>query len=376
MKRSILIILTGGLLALCATVPARAQAVAAVDTGKVEITARELADRLVEYAETFLGTPYRYGANGPKRFDCTGYTRYVYGHFGYHNLSRSAKDQARDGREVDISDFHNLQKGDILAIGSRRNPKVVGHAAIFVGLDSTGRDPRFIHASVHGVRYSSMLTESYYANRILGARRILPDFEDYDVTFDSTATYAFEPEVGVHIAPDSLVLAENDRRIVLFENGKWAYVAEDGTLILPETGGHIILAGDGNWAPVREAKVSIPASALKADPRDLAPDPEASAKPATSAKPGTTAKSGTTAQSGTPKASAPKTTATTATTPANDTAAPTQPEQAEKVYYTIKKGDTLSKIAKQHHTTVSKLCQLNGMTTTTILKVGKKIRVK
>ncbi|MBR5100179.1 MAG: C40 family peptidase [Bacteroidales bacterium] len=370
MKRIILVVLTGGLLALGAAVPARAQAVAAVDTGEVEITARELADRLVEYAETFLGTPYRYGANGPKRFDCTGYTRYVYGHFGYHNLSRSAKDQAKDGREVDISDFHNLQKGDILAIGSRRNPKVVGHAAIFVGLDSTGRDPRFIHASVHGVRYSSMLTESYYANRILGARRILPDFEDFDVVFDSTAVYAFEPEIGVHIAPDSLVLAENDRRIVLFENGKWAYVAEDGTLILPETGGHIILAGDGNWAPVREAKVSIPASALKADPRDLAPDPEATAKPATSAKPGTTA------QSGTPKASAPKATATTATTPANNTATPTQSAQAEKVYYTIKKGDTLSKIAKQHHTSVSKLCQLNGMTTSTILKVGKKIRVK
>ena len=362
MKRILLVVLTGGLLALGAAVPARAQAVAAVDTGEVEITARELADRLIEYAETFLGTPYRYGANGPKRFDCTGYTRYVYGHFGYHNLSRSAKDQAKDGREVDISDFHNLQKGDILAIGSRRNPKVVGHAAIFVGLDSTGRDPRFIHASVHGVRYSSMLTESYYANRILGARRILPDFEDYDVVFDSTAVYAFEPEIGVHIAPDSLVLAENDRRIVLFENGKWAYVAEDGTLILSETGGHIILAGDGNWAPVREAKVSIPASALKADPRDLAPDPEATAKPATSAKP--------TAQAN-PRISPTK--------PADsDTSVqqPAQPVQPEKVYYTIKKGDTLSKIAKQHHTTVNKLCQLNGMTTKTILQVGKKIRVK
>ena len=362
MKRILLVVLTGGLLALGAAVPARAQAVAAVDTGEVEITARELADRLVEYAETFLGTPYRYGANGPKRFDCTGYTRYVYGHFGYHNLSRSAKDQAKDGREVDISDFHNLQKGDILAIGSRRNPKVVGHAAIFVGLDSTGRDPRFIHASVHGVRYSSMLTESYYANRILGARRILPDFEDFDVVFDSTAVYAFEPEIGVHIAPDSLVLAENDRRIVLFENGKWAYVAEDGTLILPEAGGHIILAGDGNWAPVREAKVSIPASALKADPRDLAPEPEATAKPATSSKPAAQAN--------------PRISPTEPADPDTSVQQQAKPAQPEKVYYTIKKGDTLSKIAKQHHTTVNKLCQLNGMTTTTILKVGKKIRVK
>ena len=58
------------------------------------------------------------------------------------------------------------------------------------------------------------------------------------------------------------------------------------------------------------------------------------------------------------------------TVPADETAQP------EKVYYTIKKGDSLSKIAKQHHTTVNKLCQLNGITTQTILKVGRKIRVK
>ena len=99
-----------------------------------EISVQELADRLVDYAATFLGTPYRYGANGPKRFDCTAYTRYVYGHFGITSLSRSSKDQARDGRQVDISDFRNLQKGDILLLGSRRNPKVVGHVGIFIGL--------------------------------------------------------------------------------------------------------------------------------------------------------------------------------------------------------------------------------------------------
>lgn len=358
MNRLLLITFASVLLLFSAAGHAQAQVAAQRDTGEVEITARELADRLVEYAETFLGTPYRYGANGPKRFDCTGYTRYVYGHFGYHNLSRSAKDQAKDGREVDISDFHNLQKGDILAIGSRRNPKVVGHAAIFVELDSTGRDPRFIHASVHGVRYSSMLTESYYANRILGARRILPDFEDYDVTFDTTATYAFEPEEGVHIAPDSLVLAESDRRIVLFENGKWAYVAEDGTLIIPEKGGRLILSGDGNWAPVREATVHVPSSALKPEPKETAKEDP---------KPKTT------------KPATPTTPRISPTEPAEEDSTvqkPAQPAQPEKVYYTIKKGDTLSKIAKQHHTTVNKLCQLNNISTTTILKVGRKLRVK
>lgn len=313
---------------------------------EIEITAAELADKIIEYAATFLGTPYRYGANGPKRFDCTGFTCYVFRHFGYHDLSRSSKGQAGDGREVDISDFRNLQKGDILLLGSRRNPKVVGHVGIFIGLDTLRNDPKFIHASNSGVRYSSILTETYYANRLLGARRILPDFEDYKVEFDSTATYVFEPDHGVHIAPDSLVLSDADRRIVLFENGKWAYVAADGTLSVPEGQGRLILSADGNWAPVREVKVSIPASALKPDDRDS--DKKPTEKPAVK---DTTAK---------------------ATTPAQ----PTAQMQGEQVYHTVVKGDTLSKIARQHGTTIGKICQLNNITSTTILRVGRKLRVK
>ena len=82
------------------------------EPAEVEMTAEELADKIIEYAATFLGTPYRYGANGPKRFDCTGYTRYVFKKFGITDLDRSARDQAHNGREVDISDFHNLQKGE------------------------------------------------------------------------------------------------------------------------------------------------------------------------------------------------------------------------------------------------------------------------
>ena len=40
------------------------------------------ADSVVAYARTFLGTPYKLGAVGPKQFDCSSYTRYVYKHFG------------------------------------------------------------------------------------------------------------------------------------------------------------------------------------------------------------------------------------------------------------------------------------------------------
>jgi murein DD-endopeptidase MepM/ murein hydrolase activator NlpD len=49
---------------------------------------------------------------------------------------------------------------------------------------------------------------------------------------------------------------------------------------------------------------------------------------------------------------------------------------SDKKYYTVKKGDTLSSIASKNKTTVSKICKLNGMKSTSKLKAGQKIRIK
>jgi murein DD-endopeptidase MepM/ murein hydrolase activator NlpD len=47
----------------------------------------------------------------------------------------------------------------------------------------------------------------------------------------------------------------------------------------------------------------------------------------------------------------------------------------EVQYHRIQKGDTLGAISKRYGTSVSKLCTLNNMTTKTVLRVGKSIRV-
>ena len=52
------------------------------------------------------------------------------------------------------------------------------------------------------------------------------------------------------------------------------------------------------------------------------------------------------------------------------------PEETERKYYIVKKGDTLSSIAVEQGSTVSILCQLNKITKTSVLRVGKKLRVK
>jgi len=45
-------------------------------------------------------------------------------------------------------------------------------------------------------------------------------------------------------------------------------------------------------------------------------------------------------------------------------------------YYTIRRGDTLSKIAKRNGTSISRLCRLNGMSSRSTLRVGKRLKVK
>lgn len=49
---------------------------------------------------------------------------------------------------------------------------------------------------------------------------------------------------------------------------------------------------------------------------------------------------------------------------------------AESAYYKVKSGDTLTGIARRYHITVKKLCQLNGIKETTILQVGRKLKIR
>lgn len=50
------------------------------------------------------------------------------------------------------------------------------------------------------------------------------------------------------------------------------------------------------------------------------------------------------------------------------------PTEGGPIYHRIQSGDTLSEIATQYGTTVSKLCELNGITRTTILRLGRMLR--
>lgn len=50
--------------------------------------------------------------------------------------------------------------------------------------------------------------------------------------------------------------------------------------------------------------------------------------------------------------------------------------RSKKKYHKIRSGDTLTGIAARHHTSVSKICKLNRIKPTTILNIGRSLRVR
>lgn len=117
---------------------------------------------LMNYANEKLGCRYRHGAGGPTRFDCSGYTSFVYGQIGY-DLFRGSQAQLEDG--VIISS-NGLQVGDLLFYRGTHRRNYVTHVAIYAG------DGKMIHADSRGVIYTD-LNDEYYASRFVCARRVI-----------------------------------------------------------------------------------------------------------------------------------------------------------------------------------------------------------
>lgn len=145
---------------------------ASVQPVKVESRVNlELGDKMVNYAKKFLGTPYVWGATGPKAFDCSGFTSYVYRNFGI-TINRTSRMQYLQGEKVNIS---QLQPGDLLFFSSRRAGRGnVGHVAMVASVDRKNNTCTFIHASVkRGVTYQKFPDNGYFSRNFIGAKRII-----------------------------------------------------------------------------------------------------------------------------------------------------------------------------------------------------------
>jgi cell wall-associated NlpC family hydrolase len=116
-----------------------------------------LGNRVARYAKHFLGVRYVYGGSSPRSgFDCSGFVRFVYAHFGV-SLAHSSFSQFRSGVRVSRA---GLKPGDLVFFHG------VGHVGIYIG------GGRFIHAPHTGTRVSIAPLGGWYSAGYDGARRI------------------------------------------------------------------------------------------------------------------------------------------------------------------------------------------------------------
>ena len=82
------------------------------------------SNSVIAYASNFLGVPYVWGGTSPSGFDCSGFTQYVYAHFGV-SLPRVSESQQNVGTLVPRA---SLQPGDLVFFGTPAH-----HVGIYVG---------------------------------------------------------------------------------------------------------------------------------------------------------------------------------------------------------------------------------------------------
>jgi cell wall-associated NlpC family hydrolase len=128
-----------------------------------DIQGKELAISMIQYAQSFVGTPYVWGGQSPQGFDCSGFTSYVFLNQG-KKIPRVSRDQYASSLKLDPAE---ACIGDLVFFGQQG---VVSHVGILV--NEPGKPKRMIHSSSSkGVMFQDIDNSKYYSSRVIGYGR-------------------------------------------------------------------------------------------------------------------------------------------------------------------------------------------------------------
>ena len=116
--------------------------------------------QLTTEAYKYIGVKYVYGGTSTSGFDCSGYTQYVYKKLGI-SIPRTTSSQWAFGTAISKS---NLIVGDLVFFNT--TGRVASHVGIFIG------NGKFVHAGTTGGVQISKLSDSYWAPKYNGGRRM------------------------------------------------------------------------------------------------------------------------------------------------------------------------------------------------------------
>lgn len=124
---------------------------------------------VIETAMTYRGTPYKYGGTTRSGIDCSALVFHSYYAVGV-NLPRRSEDQSKLGQKVNIN---QVKPGDMLFFATGKKKNQVTHSGIVTEIEKD--DVRFIHASTSLGVTEDFLSNRYWTNAFLFAKRILEE---------------------------------------------------------------------------------------------------------------------------------------------------------------------------------------------------------
>ena len=125
------------------------------------------ANKIVDYAMRYEGTPYRFGGENKRGMDCSGLVYISFMNEGI-SLPRTSRAMSLEGERLKLKE---VGKGDLLFFQTDKNRKVVNHVGLVVGVSRDGI--RFIHSTTSRGVIVSNLEQAYWKNAFLMARRVL-----------------------------------------------------------------------------------------------------------------------------------------------------------------------------------------------------------
>ncbi len=121
---------------------------------------------IVAFAKRYKGAKYQYGGTGPKKFDCSGFTSYVYRQFDIE-LPRQSGMQEKAGEKISRRE---ARPGDLVFFRKSKTGKVF-HVALIISNDRDGLV--VIHAtSSRGVVIDNIDQSTYWKNKYMTFRRV------------------------------------------------------------------------------------------------------------------------------------------------------------------------------------------------------------
>ena len=122
-------------------------------------------EEMVAFGKKYLGTPYKYAGKTPATgFDCSGFTSYIYQHFGM-KISAASRFQANDGERIQIKD---TEPGDLIIFGKGGN---ISHVGMVV--ENSPKGVYVIHSTSRGVVIDNIHQSSYWRSRMMYGCKVL-----------------------------------------------------------------------------------------------------------------------------------------------------------------------------------------------------------